>query len=229
VLGRRIDREAGTDLVARHGGDVDDVPGFLTLHVWQGRGDAVEHTLDVHVDHPVPLVDLEAFKWRLRHQPGVVHHDVDTPVRLNGGIDESLHLVAVGDVCRYGECLAAAAGQLVGQRPEPFDPPCPQHNAPSLGGEEPGGRLAQPAARARDDDDMTQPVGRRRTAPVARGCPARSRPGPRGGRRGRTRGARCVGRASAGPPGMASASASGGHPERGPGWPERSGSGPTAC
>ena len=119
-----------------------------------------------------------------------------------------------------------------------------------LGGEEPGGRLAQPAARTRDDDDFafdglahvalrvpfaeghfaprcrflrdpsprfisrpaaagasgqsthkctwdgtTRPDGRRRTSPLARGCPARSRAGPRGGHRGRTRGVRCAGRA----------------------------------
>jgi hypothetical protein len=45
--------------VAGHGGDVDDVPALLPLHVRERRGDAVQHALDVHVDHPVPLVDLE--------------------------------------------------------------------------------------------------------------------------------------------------------------------------
>jgi hypothetical protein len=42
-----------------------------------------------------------------------VDHDVDTPVRLHGCLDQSLHLVTVGDVRSYGECLAAAAGQLI--------------------------------------------------------------------------------------------------------------------
>ena len=109
VLGRRVDRAAGADLVAGDRRDVDDVPGLLLLHVRQRRGDAVEHALDVDVDHPVPVVDLEALERRLRHQPGVVDHHVDAPVRLHGRVDQPLHLVAVGDVRRDGERLAAAA------------------------------------------------------------------------------------------------------------------------
>src|ERR1700737_981731 len=113
MLSHRIDREAGPDLMASHGGHIDDMPGFLLLHIRQRRGNAVEHALDVHVDHPVPFVDLEALKWRLRHQPGVVEHDIDPPVCLYGCVDQSFDLVVGGDVCRYGECLAATAGQLV--------------------------------------------------------------------------------------------------------------------
>src|SRR6516165_7063120 len=43
--------------------------GFLLLHIRQRCGNAVQHPLDVHIDHPVPFVDLEALKRRLRHQP----------------------------------------------------------------------------------------------------------------------------------------------------------------
>jgi len=64
-------------------------------------GDAVQYTLDVDVDCPVPFLDLEALEWRLRHQPGVVDHDVDPPVSLHGGIDQSLHLLAMDDVCSW--------------------------------------------------------------------------------------------------------------------------------
>src|SRR2546423_918710 len=155
MLGRRIDCEAGPDLMAGHRGDVDDMPSFLLLHIRQRRGDAVQHALDVYVDRPVPFIDPEALEWRLRHQPGVVDHDVDTPVCLHGGVDQSLNLVALGDVCRYGECLAATAGQLVGQGLDAIGAPRTQHNACALRGEKPGGRLAQPAARARDDDDFS--------------------------------------------------------------------------
>ena len=60
MLGRRIDGAAGTHLVARHGRDIDDVAALLRLHVRQRGGDAVEHALDVDVDHAVPVVDLAA-------------------------------------------------------------------------------------------------------------------------------------------------------------------------
>jgi hypothetical protein len=115
MLGRRIDGEAGPDLMAGHGRDVDEMPGFLLLHIRQRRGNAVQHPLDVHVYHPVPFVDLEALERRLRHQPGVVDHDVDAPVCLHGRVDQSFDLLVVGDVRSYGDCLAAAAGQLVRQ------------------------------------------------------------------------------------------------------------------
>jgi len=87
--------------------------------------------------------------------PALFDHDVDTPVCLHGRIDQALHLVAPGDVHRYGECLAAAAGQLLGQGLDAIDAPCTQHDARALRRKKPGGRLAEPAARARDDDDLS--------------------------------------------------------------------------
>jgi hypothetical protein len=65
MLGRRIDREkAGTDLMAGHRGDIDDMPGFLLLHMRQRRRDAVQDALDVDIDRPVPVVDVEALERR---------------------------------------------------------------------------------------------------------------------------------------------------------------------
>jgi len=51
------------------------------------RGDTVEHALDVRVNHPMPLVNLEKFAPRTRHQPGIVDHDINAPEFLHGGID----------------------------------------------------------------------------------------------------------------------------------------------
>src|SRR5215213_7635476 len=85
-----------------------------------------------------------------------VDHDVDTPVRPHDCLDQSLHPVTVGDVCSYGECLAAAACQLICLlMTGGIDAPCTQHNACALRGEKPGGCLTQPAAGARDDDDFS--------------------------------------------------------------------------
>lgn len=35
--------------------------------------------LDVNVYGPVPILDVEALYWCLRHHPGIVNHDVDPP------------------------------------------------------------------------------------------------------------------------------------------------------
>ena len=79
--------------------------------------------LDVHVDHLIPVVDLQALEWRVRHQPGVVEHHVDAPVGLHGGVDQRLHLVSVRDIRGYGQRLAASACQFVGQRLDTVDTP----------------------------------------------------------------------------------------------------------
>src|SRR5690606_3790848 len=76
VLGGRIDGVAGSDLVAGDRGDVDDLPRSLRLHVGQGGGDTVEHALDVDIDHPVPIRDLQAVERGMRHQAGIVDDDV---------------------------------------------------------------------------------------------------------------------------------------------------------
>ncbi len=93
MLGRRIDGAARTDLVAGHRRDVDDVAALLLLHVGQRRGNAVEHALEVDVDHPVPILDLAALERRVRHQAGIVDDDVDAAVQPNGVIDQALDLI----------------------------------------------------------------------------------------------------------------------------------------
>ena len=68
-------------------------PDFCCCHVRQRRGDAVEHALDVDVDHPVPLVDLQPLEQRLRHEARVVDHHVDPSVVLNRRVHQPLHLI----------------------------------------------------------------------------------------------------------------------------------------
>jgi hypothetical protein len=97
-FGGRIDGAAQADLVAGDRRYVDDVPTFLPGHVRQRGGDAVEHAFQVHVDHPVPVVDLAAFERRVRHQTGIVDDHVQVPVHRNRAVDERLHLLAVGDI-----------------------------------------------------------------------------------------------------------------------------------
>jgi len=72
-------------------------------------------SLDVHIDHAVPLVDLQAIERRLRHEPGIVDHHIDPPVGLNCAVDQSFDLLVVGDVCRHGERIAALVVDLTCQ------------------------------------------------------------------------------------------------------------------
>ena len=86
------------------------MPGFLLLHMGQRRGDAVQHPLQVHIDHPIPLVDLKTLKKRLRHQPGIVDHHVDASVGLYGYLDQCFDLLTARHVRRQRGRLAAIAG-----------------------------------------------------------------------------------------------------------------------
>ena len=98
------------------GRHIDEVPRFLQFHHRQTCGNTVQHPFEVYIDHSFPFVDLEPSKRRLRHQPGIVDHHVDSTVGLGACVDQSLDLVAVGYVRRDGERFAAAVTQFAGQR-----------------------------------------------------------------------------------------------------------------
>ena len=127
-------------------------PLFCRCHMRQRGGDAVEHALDVDVDHSVPVLDLAALERRVRHQPGIVDDHVDPAVQPHRAVDQALDLLALGDVGLHDG--VAAARQLLGQRLEPIDPPRAEHELRALRGEQPRRRLAEPAAGAGDDDDF---------------------------------------------------------------------------
>jgi hypothetical protein len=69
--------------------------GFLALHMRQGRRDSVQNPFNVNVNRPVPVLDLEPFERRMRHQAGVVEHDIDSSEPVHSRVDESLHLIGV--------------------------------------------------------------------------------------------------------------------------------------
>jgi hypothetical protein len=167
MLGGRIHRVAGPDLVARHGGDVDDVAGLLPLHVRQRRGDTIQHALDVHVDGAVPVVHRKALERRERHEPSVVEQHVDASIRLHGRVYQSLDLLAVCDVRGSGQRLAAFGGQVPSQRLDALDAPGSEYDGCPLGAQVPSGRFAQPAARAGDDDDLAFNVVAHGSHPMA--------------------------------------------------------------
>ena len=125
---------------------------LLRLHVRQRGGDAVEHPLDVDVYHAVPVVDLQPFERRERHQAGVVDDHVDAPVRLHGAVDEALDLGALGHVGPHDR--VASQRQLVGQRLKPVEAPRAQHQLRPVLRQPARGGFSEPAARPGDDDDF---------------------------------------------------------------------------
>ena len=68
------------------------------------------------VDCPIPFLDLKPLERRLRHQLGVVDHDVNTTERLHGGVRKSFDLITADDIRSDRECLAPAAGSTRGLR-----------------------------------------------------------------------------------------------------------------
>ena len=75
------------------------MPGLPLLHVWQRRGDAIEHALDVHW---FQSSILRRSSGECGISPGIVDHDINTPIGLDGRIDQPLHLLRVGDIRRDG-------------------------------------------------------------------------------------------------------------------------------
>ena len=64
------------------------------LHVGQHRGNAIEDTADIDVDHPVPLVDLKRSHRRQRHNASIVHENIHAAELGFAEIHECLHVLA---------------------------------------------------------------------------------------------------------------------------------------
>ena len=116
----------------------------------QGRGDAVEHALDVDVDHAVPVFHLAALERRVRHEARVIKDDVDAAVLLDCSVNEAAHLRHVGNIRADGS--ARGQRKLFGQLLNSLDPSCAQHQLRTEPGEAACRRFAQTAARASNDD-----------------------------------------------------------------------------
>jgi hypothetical protein len=93
------------------------------------------------------------------------HQHVDAPIGLHDGVHQRFHLSSVSGVCGHRERHAARTGQLVGQCLDALDAPGAQHHGCTLHGEHAGSRLAQPAARICDDDDVSFDSGTYLPAP----------------------------------------------------------------
>ena len=128
----------------------------LPVHHRQDGADAVEHALDVDVDHPVPFVELERGHGRKRHDAGIVDHDVDPPPLGVGGLGEGMNLLPAGDVETPGDRFAPGRVDFAGERFEPIEAPGAQHDFCAGTAELARDALADAAAGAGDQNDLVE-------------------------------------------------------------------------
>jgi hypothetical protein len=141
------------------------VAALLPCEHRERGGDAVEHALDVDVDHAVPLIDERLVDRREGHQPGVVHEHVHAPELRGRGLNERIDLGALGYVDPHGRGLAACALDVSHNCLEPVHTTRADKHAGALGW--PGdAQWPRPAAAgAGDDDDL--PFNVRHAAPLS--------------------------------------------------------------
>ena len=127
---------------------------FLLQKVRQCGRNAVEHALDVEVDHAIPLVDLEKRKRRDRHDAGIVHQDVDLAIGVDGLVDQGLDFGPLRCVYCNSERLSTAGLNVSDNRVETILTSRAQNNCSAQFCEVPSGALSETAARTRDDYDL---------------------------------------------------------------------------
>ncbi len=134
--------------------DGDELSESLRAKHRQRRGDAVEHALDVDVDHLLPVFDTQVVKGGNGHDASVIDEHVELPVPLARQLDQSGLIIATSDVSRCVSCLTSGLHDPVGQRRKPVQPARTEDDSGALFGEQQRCCLADAAARARDGDDL---------------------------------------------------------------------------
>ncbi|EGE58966.1 hypothetical protein RHECNPAF_2530040 [Rhizobium etli CNPAF512] len=156
---RAIDGCGRRDAVTADRRQVDDLPGSLRLHDRQGCRDAVEHTLDVDIDHPVPLLDLEGRERRERHDAGIVEDDVEPAEFRSGKTREGLDLGTVGDVKLPQTHRSAPGFDFAGEPLQAFGTPRADHDVGAGRSQHLCRSFADAAAGAGDGNDFSFDIG----------------------------------------------------------------------
>ena len=110
--------------------------------------------LEVDVDHRRPAVDVEARDRPDLADAGVADEHVEAAELLDRECDEALEVLALGDVRAPSRGPVAASADAVGQFIQTLGAPRSQHDGGASLGEQQRGRLADPAARAGDGDNL---------------------------------------------------------------------------
>ena len=101
------------------------------------RGNAVEDTADIDVDHPVPLVDLKRCHRRQRHNARIVHEDIHAAEPGFAEIHECLHVLAARYIMRAETSLPVLRLNGCHELFEPLAAARPDHNLCAAFGKQP--------------------------------------------------------------------------------------------
>src|SRR5882757_6177169 len=101
----------------------------------QRRSDSIQNALDVDIDHPVPLIDLEIVEGRQRHQTGVTDQYVEPAEAILRLLDKQRQIFTFGDVDRLNIHLAFALANVVGDGFQPVGPACAENDLRSGSGQ----------------------------------------------------------------------------------------------
>jgi hypothetical protein len=154
VADERLGTEAGV-----RGGD-DDPAGALALHHGRGGAHRVHHAVQVHVEHPVPVlapdgVDrLAALDAEAGHrgEARVGERDVDAALAVDGVVEERLHLRIVPDVGDERVRVVASLDEIARRRLEPCLVDVGERHVRAAVRQYLGHREAEAARRAGDHD-----------------------------------------------------------------------------
>jgi hypothetical protein len=120
--------------------------------------DGVEVPADVHVEHPVPVVQRAVLPEGEQHQAGVVEQDVDGSVGGDCEVGERLDLLAVGDVGGLGYRGAARLADVGRQLVEAVLIAGGEDDVGAAGGERLRGRGTDAGGGAGDDNGLALEV-----------------------------------------------------------------------
>lgn len=130
------------------------MPEPLPAKDGQRRRDAVQHALDIDVDHLLPLFDAQVVERGDQPHSGIVDEDVELAEPLRGQLDEASEIVAPPHVGAGEGCLSARSNNSVGESMKPIRPARAEHELRAPLGQQERGGLADSAAGAGDDDHL---------------------------------------------------------------------------
>lgn len=84
----------------------------LSLHHRQYGADTPKHAFDIHVDHALPLILHAGSKRRQRHDPGIVHENIDTTPHRECSRSEGSDGQAIGNIEGSGLCHATGTAYV---------------------------------------------------------------------------------------------------------------------